>query len=70
MSLDVFYVTDKNPNHDHGGGGCLCSVTGCGEGPYVVFHGTDMESIHSPLPVLCAPCARNAVEVLDVPEVD
>ena len=61
MSLEVFYIADENPNHRVGGGGCLCSPTGpCGDGPYAIFNGGDMESIVSPFAVLCASCARAA----------
>lgn len=65
LSLQVFYVTDENPNHRVGGGGCLCSPTSCGEGPYTVFHGTDLESPVSPYPVACAGCIREAATSVD-----
>jgi hypothetical protein len=65
LSFDIFHITDENPNQRVGGGGCLCSPTACGDGPYMVFNGTDMESPVSPFPVACAGCVRRGVEVMD-----
>lgn len=65
MSLEIFHVTDENPNVRVGGGGCLCSPTSCGEGPYTVFTGGDMESPVSPFAVVCADCLRGAVDQID-----
>ena len=65
LSLQVFYVTDENPNQRVGGGGCLCSPTSCGDGPYTVFHGTDLESPVSPFPVACAGCVKFAAASID-----
>lgn len=55
----VFAVMDVNPNE---GGGCLCSEIGTqdSQGPFVVFSATEMDTVHSPFPVLCAGCALKA----------
>ena len=61
-------VVDINPNESTGGAGCLCSETQITDtkGPFVVFFGdSEMDSAVSPVPVLCAGCARSAVKLLD-----
>ena len=61
-------VVDINPNESTGGAGCLCSETQITDtkGPFVVFFGdNEMDSAVSPVPVLCAGCARSAVKLLD-----
>lgn len=54
-----FSVMETNPNEITGGKGCLCFENGGPDtkGPFVVFNATEMDTIQSPFPVLCAGCA-------------
>lgn len=63
MSLEIFTITDENPNDNCGGSGCLCAEDGVPScvGPYVVFHGVDMFSPYSPHAVLGKACLDRAV---------
>lgn len=66
-------VVEENPNDVTGGGGCLCSQTPNSDtgGPFVVFIGeTEMDSIISPTPVLCAGCVAEASHLLEQYELD
>ena len=63
----MFRIVEDNPNALTGPGGCLCGEeghAGC-EGPYGVFVTTEMDSIMSPTPVVCAPCIRQLAEELE-----
>lgn len=64
MSLEQYVIAEENPNVAVGGGGCLCSPTSCGDGPYVVFHSADLDPL-SPHAVLCAGCAIGAAGAVD-----
>lgn len=63
-----FSVMDTNPNEATDGKGCLCYENGGPDtkGPYIVFNHTEMDTIRSPFPVLCANCARHAYNDLQV----
>lgn len=69
MSLEQFTITDRNPNDESGGGGCLCSpnkkVASC-IGPFVVFQNAEVAGdpdagVHnSPHAVACNRCVLQA----------
>jgi len=63
VSLEIFTITDENPNDNCGGSGCLCAEDGVPScvGPYVVFHGVDMFSPYSPHAVLGKACLDRAL---------
>lgn len=71
MSHKLFKTTDRNPNDEVGGGGCVCSPAAQPDcvGPYAVFPGNDMESPLSPHVVLCLSCAEAVVNALTVGEI-
>lgn len=62
-----FSIMETNPNVGHG---CLCSEEGTvdSNGPFVVFNATEMDTVPSPFPVLCAGCACKAADLVRVAE--
>lgn len=70
MGLNVFTITDTNPNVAQGGGGCACSSYGAADckPPFAVFHGADMIDPYSPHCVVCISCMKYAVDQAEDPE--
>lgn len=59
-----FKLVPTNPNPS---GGCLCSETGCSDSqpPYASFYVTEMESLLSPIPVVCGNCIKSLGEAAE-----
>lgn len=72
MGLELFTVTDKNPNDAAGGGGCMCSPVKSYQctPPYCVFMHTEMLTHLSPVPVLSMSCARRFAGAIDSSVID
>jgi hypothetical protein len=67
MSLEIFQVSETNPNDDIGGGGCACSPeqkTSYCHPPYVVFYAASSDESYSPHLVVCQRCIDAAAEAL------
>ena len=63
MGLQLFKITDENPNRSFGHGGCLCDETlvpDC-KPPYAVFYNAEMYNPQAPHAVLCQHCAEYVV---------
>lgn len=66
MSYQQFIVTNRNPNDDIGGGGCVCDERkqrDC-KGPFVVCYGNHMLDERSPHVVIGASCIAKMHEKL------
>lgn len=64
MGAMKFEITETNPNHGIGGGGCACSelMNPDQVGPFVIFPGTTMDNNLSPHNVVCIGCLCGAVD--------
>jgi hypothetical protein len=65
--MELFEISEVNPNDAAGGGGCACSDTQSSDtkGPFAVFYASESASNQSPHVVVCAGCIRSAGDRLD-----
>lgn len=65
--MELFSISDANPNEESGTGACLCSPAKVDEckPPYVIFYNHETDDPTNPYTVGCARCVKAAAKACD-----